>query len=54
MLTLKENRIAYSNVSASQSTTIPSPKKNGKSVLKSVKIIMIARNRRLVMRDGVD
>ena len=31
---LKENRIAYSNVSASQSTTIPSPKKNGKSVSK--------------------
>ena len=31
---LKEKQIAFGNVSASQSTTISSPKKNGKSVLK--------------------
>ena len=31
---LKESWIAYSNVSASQSTTIPSPKKNRKSISK--------------------
>ena len=41
---LKENWIAFSNVSASQSTTIPSPKKIENLSRNLVKIVMTARN----------